>query len=113
MVIKSIRFTIIFLLTFCCLSCDSGTSFEYKVTGTVPTAQISYYSEHGWITNPTVVSLPHIITFHSKQNKQLYITAKNLSESGEITVEIYVDGVLVNKDTSTEPYGTVNASYNH
>lgn len=103
------------LLVFCIIfvSCDFGTAFEYRITGTVPTAQISYYNENGWLTNPVVVGVPYNIIFHSKQKKQLYITAKNLSATGEITVEIYIDDVLVEQDSSIEPYGIVNASYNH
>jgi hypothetical protein len=108
-----VKFKVILVFVICCFSCDLGTSFEYRVTRTVSTAQISYYSENGWVTNPAVVGIPYSIAFKSKQSKQLYITAKKLTEDGEITVEIYVDGDLVGNDTSTEPYGTVNASYNH
>ena len=107
------RFTFIILISFCFFSCDFGTSFEYRITGTVPTAQVSYMHERGWITTPSVVNIPHSIAFFSKQRQQLYINAKNLTASGELTVEIFIDGVLVDSDTSFDPYGIVNASYNH
>jgi hypothetical protein len=95
------------------LSCDIGTLYEYKISGTVGTASISYRNEDGILTNPKEVVLPHRVAFNSKKSTSLYITAASLAPSGNITVEIYVDGALKANNTSSDLYGTATTSYYH
>ena len=100
---------------FLCFGCGSSTAphgsshdVEYLVTGTDTTlASINYQDAHGDSVLDQRVRLPWSYSFTARKGALVYVSAKNLEETGRVTTEIYIDGELEGNwtgDTDAETF---------
>ena len=82
----------------------------YKVTTTASKVHLSYYNEYGNLVNSDLMNTTWKYDFKATPNTYLYIGAKNLTESGSITVEILVNDKVKFSNSTVLPYGAINCS---
>ena len=84
-------------------------SATYQVTGSASTVGLTYTNSSGG-TEQNEVSLPWKLEMHVPSRRFLYVSAQNKSQYGDVKVELYVDGSLVQTATSDAKYGIASAS---
>ncbi|MCK5132244.1 MAG: hypothetical protein KAR40_08860 [Candidatus Sabulitectum sp.] len=74
---------------------------EYKVTGTVETADIDYIDANGKLAIINNVKIPWSLSFTADRGHAVFLSAKNTGTAGTVAVAIYSDGNVLDEDTST------------
>ena len=86
------------------LSCsnpfDSSIDVRYEVSGTADSVDVTYENLNGGISMVTGMTLPWSITIEGDPGDYVYLSARNLGESGSVTVTIYDDGDVFKRATS-------------
>lgn len=83
---------------------------EYDVTGTADKVNITITNSSGENVQYNNASLPQSFTYSEFNNKNLYVSAENLGETGNVTVSIYLQGELYKTSTASEAYSIATAS---
>jgi len=82
---------------------------KYRVTGTAARASLTYETPSG-TEQQQKVKLPWYITFDATLGQFAYLSAQNEGESGNVIVEILVDGLPWKKATSSGAYSIASCS---
>lgn len=82
---------------------------EYVVEGSARSASLTYSNEQGG-TEQHEVSLPWRKLVVMRKRGFAYISAQNKSDSGDIKVEVHLNGVPVKASQSSASYGIASAS---
>lgn len=82
----------------------------YKVTTTASKVHLNYYNESGALVESDLMKTTWEYDFKATPNTYLYIGAKNLTESGSITVEILVNDKVKFSNSTVLPFGSINCS---
>jgi Mycobacterium membrane protein len=86
---------------FLCFGCGSSTAphgsshdVEYLVTGTGTDmmASINYVDENGDSIQDVRTKLPWSYPFTARKGALVFVSAKNLEDTGMVTTEIFIDG---------------------
>lgn len=103
----------VFLL-FC--GCDGGAGgeysvFQYRVTGSASSVDITYNS-NGGISQINGVVLPYTINLAAvPSGGLLHVSARNNGGSGDVTVQILDCGIVIAHNTSSGPYCIAETDY--
>ncbi len=86
--------------------------FQYRITGTCGSVDITYSNQYGGTEQNKNVRLPVFIGFNARGGHFLYISAQNNGKYGSVIVEIYKKGKLYKKSQSSGAYviATVSGS---
>jgi len=82
----------------------------YQVTTTASGVHLNYYNEYGNLVNSELTKTTWKYDFKATPNTYLYISAKNLTESGSITIEILVNDKVKFSNSTVLPYGAISCS---
>lgn len=82
----------------------------YKVTTTASKVHLNYYNESGALVESDLMKTTWEYDFKATPNTYLYIGAKNLTESGSITIEILVNDKVKFSNSTVLPFGSINCS---
>lgn len=84
-------------------------AIEYTVEGSAHSASLTYSNEQGG-TEQHDVTLPWRKLVVMRKRGFAYISAQNKSDSGDVKVEITLNGVPVKASQSSASYGIASAS---
>lgn len=90
-------------------SSDSGElrQITYEVEATGGYAQVIYTTSAGVNTDPTMVSAPFFKIVSLRAGDQVFLTASNPSQTGEVTCRIKIDGEVWKESTGISPIDSV------
>lgn len=83
---------------------------SYRVSGSGRSASLTYTNATGGIEQKEAVRLPWEQTFTGRAGQFVSISAQNQGQSGSVTCEILVDGVVVKHSTSDGAYTIASCS---
>ncbi|MCL2294678.1 MAG: MmpS family transport accessory protein [Spirochaetes bacterium] len=97
-----------------CGSSPITVEIKYEVTGTVPSANITYQNFTGATDTLTGFALPwsktFTVTIDRHRSFHAHVRAGN-STTGSLTANIYVNGILVRTSTNSGSFQLVSISY--
>jgi hypothetical protein len=82
----------------------------YQVTTTASRVHVSYYNEYGALVESDLTNSTWKYDFKATPNTYLYLGAKNLTETGSVTVEILVNDKVKFSNSTVLPYGAAHCS---
>jgi hypothetical protein len=82
----------------------------YQVTTTASRVHVSYYNEYGALVESDLTNSIWKYDFKATPNTYLYLGAKNLTETGSVTVEILVNDKVKFSNSTVLPYGAAHCS---
>lgn len=86
-------------------------NIRYVVGGKARNAYIKYFDAQGQ-THEETSALPWERSFNVTKETVLYLMAQNAEETGSISVDIFVDGMLFKEGFTDAPFGSASASGN-
>jgi hypothetical protein len=83
---------------------------EFQVTGTAILANIEYQGIRGYYYAQKKIRLPwnYQETYYEINiGKPLYLSAQNLDSTGDLTVTIIANSIILKQATTTDPFGFI------
>ena len=107
------RFCSILAVMFLLSCSDQQITYHevhYDVSGTAASADITYATTDGGTAQVAAATLPWSTGFGAQPGTFLYLSAQNTGSTGDITVQIIVNGAPWKSSTSSGAYVIATAS---
>jgi hypothetical protein len=89
----------------------TSPTVQYEVTGATTTVDVTYENENQDVAQVAGAPVPWTYSFVGATGDFLYVSAqKDGSETGDVTCSIFLNGVLLESNTSTGAYVICTAS---
>lgn len=82
----------------------------YRISGTARTVDLTYRNANDSTDQQQNKSIPWKMSFTAYRGQSLYVSAQNLGETGTVTCELVVDGVVVKAAESSGPQVVVTCN---
>jgi len=92
-------------------SANNEPEVVYEITGTATRVDVMLNDDNGELEDHSNVAVGTKFTFDKYSNNYAFITAKNLGETGSVTVNIYHKGELVKSETREGSHVIASTSY--